>query len=60
VQVTYQGKIVTPQSLQYRPKAKSEETSTNKSNILGLRKKALDHDHDDADSKQKQLQQGKL
>ena len=44
VQVIFNGKIVTPMSLQYRPKAKTDDSAAPKSNIMALRKKTAEHD----------------
>lgn len=59
VQVTYQGKIVTPQSLQYRPKAKgAADASAPKSSYNGLLKKSSP-DAEAELNKQKLSQHGK-
>ena len=59
VQVFYQGKIVTPLSLQYRPKAKSETDAGPKSNVMGLRKKAPGAEAEEAELSKHKQQDGK-
>lgn len=56
VQVIYNGKILTPQSLQYRPVAKSDESSESKSNmnVVNMRQVKVQHpDETEVSQKQK-------